>query len=123
MIHFTCPKCSQVGFTAVPDGQQVLCSRCRQLLIVPLPTATLTDEPAEPKETAAITSMILGRISMVAWLLPIFGLPISITGLCLGRLSHKPGSEQLARTGIILCSIGLALSVVNSIAGAWLMSR
>ena len=56
--------------------------------------------------------LIFGIISMMTWLIPLFGLPIPLIGLVWGIviLRKKPPRVWLARSGIILCSIGLALS-------------
>ncbi len=61
----------------------------------------------------SVPSLILGIISLVAWLLPIVGLPLAIIGLILGiRKKYTPG--------IVLNIIGLMGSVANAAIGAYM---
>jgi ankyrin repeat protein len=63
--------------------------------------------------SGATVSLVLGIVGLLAWCLPIIGLPITITGLVFGYRSNT-------KTGIILNSIGLALSIFNAAIGAFL---
>jgi hypothetical protein len=66
------------------------------------------------KATAALA---LGIAGMFTWLLPIVGLPVSITALVFGiknRHSARPGQ---AITGLVLASISLFLVVINAFLG------
>ncbi len=55
--------------------------------------------------------LILGLIGLVGWILPIIGIPLSITGLVFAsKEKHTPA--------IILNSIVLVVSIINAIAGA-----
>lgn len=56
--------------------------------------------------------LVLGIVGMLTWLIPIFGLPIPLIGLIWGIiiLRKKPARVWLVRSGVILCSLGLALS-------------
>jgi len=56
--------------------------------------------------------LVLGIIGLLTWLIPLFGLPIPIIGLAWGivLLRRKPQRVWLVRSGVILCSLGLALS-------------
>jgi hypothetical protein len=77
-------------------------------------------QPAQ-RNRLATASLVLGIISMIAWLLPILGLPLSIIGVVLGhrgrRLTVRRGR---ATTGLVLSYIALGLTVLNAIAGAML---
>ena len=69
----------------------------------------------------AIAGMILGIISMVAWLLPFLGFPTAIVGLILSILGRRSVTRKgMALAGIILSSIALALSICNAAAGIWI---
>jgi hypothetical protein len=68
----------------------------------------------------ATASLVLGIVSLIAWLLPIVGLPVAITGLVLGILSASGVKRGMAITGIVLSSIGLVLGVINFAVGAYL---
>ena len=56
------------------------------------------------------TSLVLGIIGCIAWLLPILGIPLSIVGLVLG-------TRKRYRVGIIINIIVLVLSLGNCILG------
>ncbi|MBP3753911.1 MAG: DUF4190 domain-containing protein [Lachnospiraceae bacterium] len=68
----------------------------------------------------AVASLVLGIISLIAWFIPLFGLPISIVGLVLGIKSVKSEKRGMAIAGIVTSSIGLILSVVNGALGAYM---
>jgi uncharacterized membrane protein len=67
-----------------------------------------------------IFSLILGSCALVAWIYPLFGFTISITGLVLGIKGIKTKSENKAIVGLILSIIGLVLTILNSALGAYL---
>lgn len=64
-----------------------------------------------------IASLILGIVGLVAWILPLLGYPINIIGLILGIISNKKEKNKFSKTGIILSTIGLGITAINSIAG------
>lgn len=66
-----------------------------------------------------ITSLVLGIIGMVAWLIPIIGAPITIVGLIFGIKSSKTKYSRLAVSGIVLCIIGLLATTINASIGAY----
>lgn len=68
----------------------------------------------------ALASMVLGIIGLVAWFLPMFGLPISINGLILGVFALKSKNSGKATAGIVLSVIGLVLATANAAIGAYL---
>ena len=70
----------------------------------------------------ATAALVLGIIGLVAWLIPIIGYPVTIVGLVLGIKSVKSEKRGMAIAGIVMSSIGLVLSLVNSIAGVILYS-
>ena len=67
--------------------------------------------PSANKENKSTTALVCGIISLVMWLLPIIGLPLSIVGLCFG-------CKNKYKVGITLNIIGLVLSTINAIIGA-----
>ena len=62
-------------------------------------------------DAKAITSLVLGIVGMVSWLIPVLGLPIPVIGLIRGIRGVKSNKRGMAITGIVLCSIGLVLSI------------
>lgn len=65
----------------------------------------------------ATASMVLGFVSIITWLLPIIGLPTTIIGLVLGIKGLKSNRRGQAIAGIVLSSIFLGLTLLNSIMG------
>jgi hypothetical protein len=84
---------------------------------VPNPYASA---PTPPGGGKAIWSLCLGLLGLLAWLLPIIGLPVTITGLVLGIKSMNGPRKGMATAGIVLCIIGLVLSTGNAALGAYL---
>ena len=73
------------------------------------------------KNGAAVAGLVLGIISMVAWLLPIAGIPLSIVGLVQSNRGMRLLPQRgMAIAGLVLCIIALALASINAIAGALL---
>ncbi|MCI8384704.1 MAG: hypothetical protein HFJ33_07645 [Clostridia bacterium] len=73
-----------------------------------------TQQPAGGK---SIASFVLGIVGMIAWLIPLFGYPVTITGLVLGCIARKNEKNGFSLAGIILSSIALGLTLINSILG------
>jgi len=65
----------------------------------------------------AVASMVLGILGLAGWLLPIVGLPITMTGLGLGIPARRHG---MGIAGIALSAIGLVLTVINASIGAYM---
>lgn len=80
------------------------------------------EQPAVPdprRPRVAVASLVLGCLSLVAWLLPIVGLPVSAMGLGLGVSGLGTTRRRMAVVGIVLAAIGLALTVANGMLGAY----
>jgi hypothetical protein len=71
----------------------------------------------------AIVSLVLGIVSLLAWLVWPIGLLVSIPGLVLGIISRRSPSRGLAIGGIVTSSVGLGLSLINIILGIILALR
>ena len=71
------------------------------------------NQPQTPTNGVAIASLVLGIISLVAWLIPLLGVPISILAIVFSRLSVKGGRNGLATAGIVTGIIGLVLALGN----------
>jgi len=84
----------------------------------PLPVAP------DSKSGVAIAGFVLGIIGMVAWLLPICGLPVTIAGIILGAMGRGSTTRNtLATIGLVLAIIGLVLSLGNAALGASLAAQ
>lgn len=69
---------------------------------------------------AATWAFVLGAVSLVAWLLPIVGLPVSASGLGLGVAARRSSRRGMAIAAIVLASIGLALTIGNAGLGGYM---
>ena len=66
-----------------------------------------------------VASLVLGLVGIIAWILPLVGYPVLITGLVLWVKGLKrKGGKGMAVAGIVLCCIFLVFTLINSIAGA-----
>jgi hypothetical protein len=69
----------------------------------------------------SVASLALGILGLLAWIIPLFGYPITITGLVLGVKGKKiEEGRGMATAGFALSVIGLVLTVINSAWGAYL---
>jgi hypothetical protein len=78
------------------------------------------DLEKQGKNGLATTSLVLGSIGLLAWCLPILGLPITITGLVMGVKGLQSYKQGAAVAGIVLNIVGLLLSLMNAALGAFL---
>lgn len=91
-------------------------------------TANPAPQPTQPAPSTqptpsgggkATVGLVLGIISLIAWLLPLAGLPVSIVGLVLSAKSLKSEKRGLAVAGLVLNIIGLVATIVNASIGAY----
>ena len=68
----------------------------------------------------AIASLVLGIIGLLAWCVPIIGLPINVVGLVLGIKGRESVNSSMAKAGVTMCIIGLVLTIINAAIGAYL---
>ena len=71
------------------------------------------DTAMAENENKSTASLVLGIISLIVWLLPLIGFPVSIVGLILGV-------RKKYTVGIVLNVIGLVITVANSAIGAYM---
>jgi ABC-type nickel/cobalt efflux system permease component RcnA len=74
----------------------------------------------QPTDGLSIGSVVLGALGMIAWCIPLCGCPVSIVGLVLGIQAYLKGNRTLGVVGIVLCSLGLALTLINAAIGAYM---
>lgn len=83
-------------------------------------TPSNNNQSEKPAQGLAIASMVLGIVGFVACCLPLVGYPVTITGLVLGIVAKGKGAKGMAIAGIIMSTITLILTLINSIAGVFL---
>lgn len=74
------------------------------------------------KEGKAFIGFILGLCSIIAWFLPIIGLPVTVIGIIFSSLGLNSAKRGQAVAGLILSIIFLVVTVINSIAGVMMTS-
>ncbi len=77
-------------------------------------------QPVQEKKGLSIASLVLGCVGFLAWCIPLFGYPVCITGLVLGIVGVNKGGKGMAIAGIIMCSLTLVFTLINSILGVLL---
>lgn len=89
-------------------------------------SAPYTASPAvdDPKAGQAIAALVLGIISMLAWLVPMCGFPFAVAGIVCGMLGRASMSKRtMAKVGLLLAIAGLVLTLANAALGAYLAIR
>ena len=127
----TCPWCRMEN----PDYAR-FCSRCGGGL--PAETPAPGPEPQAPgsefygwpgypggfyppyQKDRSSAALILGTLSLIFWLLPILGIPVSIVGIVLSSDARRGPRPELGRTALVLSTVGLGLAALNSIGGVLL---
>lgn len=73
-------------------------------------------EITEVSSAGAWTSLILGIISTLSWMVPIVGLPITVVGLVLGAMNMRnPKAKGAAIAGFIVNTVFLCVTVAKGI--------
>jgi hypothetical protein len=72
--------------------------------------------PVQPPNTEAWTSLILGIIGSLGWLVPIIGLPVTVVGTVLGAVSmRKKRSKGIGIAGFVVSLCFLIVSIAKGI--------
>ena len=61
----------------------------------------------------ARSSVKIGIIMLMVWVIPVFGLFLALTGLLLALFDKSSSRPDLIRAGIFLNSLGLSLALLN----------
>lgn len=116
MTTFSCPSCGQTIGAEVPAGSSVTCPLCSHIVTVPASGAPIA-QAAPPTESTwpvvpqpaqyqnmAITSMVLGILSVVTGCFALLGIVALILGIiAVRRANRRPteyGGKGFAITGI-----------------------
>ena len=82
----------------------------------PIPDATDLND----KTGKAVAALICGVLGLLAWIFPVVGMPITITGFVLGKAARLSPQRQTALIGMGLSLLGLLLSAGNAYCGAYI---
>ena len=103
-----CPECGmQQGGYASPQEMQSI-------------------DGMRPQESngKSVASLVLGIVGVIAWCLPILGLPVGVIGLIMGIQGYnRSNAKGMAMAGIVLSIICLVLTIINSSIGAYMGSQ
>lgn len=123
-----CPKCGKVNEEKIcpecgnkESRNNTFCTNCGYQF-EDTPKEVTQDYTAPRKEdTQALVGMILGFCSIIAWILPLIGFPVTIVGLIFSAFGLKSTARKgMAVTGIVLGIIFLIATLTNSCLGALL---
>lgn len=74
------------------------------------------------KSKNALTGFILGLCSIIAWFIPLIGFPVTVLGIVFSALGLNSNRKAMAVSGLVLSIIFFLITLINSIAGAVIMS-
>lgn len=83
-------------------------------------TQTATPKAKTPADGYAVAGLVLGFITLATWIIPIFGYITGILAIIFGCVSKNKPKSVMAIVGIVMGSVGFALSLINSILGVML---
>lgn len=105
-----CANCGK----EVNEGQDI-CLGCGMALNKNIQNGNNASDP----EKKATTGFTLGLISIIAWILPLVGYPVTICGIVFSSKGLKSTTNKTkAIVGLVLSIIFLIITLGNSIAGA-----
>lgn len=61
---------------------------------------------------------IFGLVSIIAWIIPLFGFPVTICGIIFSIKGLSSENKTKAIIGLVLSIIFITITLINSIAGA-----
>jgi hypothetical protein len=70
---------------------------------------------ASTSEQGTVAPLVLGILSLVLWIIPLFGVPVSITGFVMSQRLCLRTNERLGKGPRAMSVIGFALSLLNAV--------
>lgn len=74
----------------------------------------LNTNKTDKKATLGLIGFILGLVSIIAWYIPLIGVPVTICGIIFSGLGLNSTNRGKAITGLTLSIIFLVVSLINS---------
>ena len=99
------------------------CPNCGAPVSIPMQPKSSPSVPKRESSGKATAALILGISSLIAWLFPLFGYPVSIIGIVFGCIAIKQNSQN--KQGVVgawLSAVGFVLTLINSVLGAMMLS-
>ncbi len=78
------------------------------------------EDKIQPASAGSVVSLVLGLFGLIAWILPIVGLPVGALGYFIGRKGTSTRQRNVALIGMGLGLLCLLLSAINGYVGALL---
>ena len=70
----------------------------------------------QKKSAGSVTSLVLGVIGSVAWIVPILAIPINVVGIVLGAINMKSNKHKgIAISGFVVNIVFLAVAIAKGI--------
>lgn len=109
--------CENCG-SSLNEEQQV-CLKCGvKVKDIQINNNAIATSEAKGKGSAT-AGFVLGLVSIIAWIIPLFGYPVTICGIIFSAKGLKcPSKKGMAVAGLVLSIIFLILTLINSIVGA-----
>ena len=132
MALIKCPECgkevSDKAKTCVNCGislNNIICPECGNLMEGNTcqncgyqSISESNDGSNTSNNNSALVGMILGLVSIIAWLIPLLGYPCTIVGIIFSTKGLNTNKRGMAIAGLVLSIIFLIFTFINSIAGA-----
>lgn len=110
--------CAKCGANVV-DGQ-AFCTNCGENLGKPTIQEPVNTQPPPQESMPTPVGFILGLVSLVAWILPLAGYPVTICGIIFSA-KHLKQTNKTAKTlaiiGLVLSILFLLVTLFNSFLG------
>jgi len=103
-----CPQCGAPVKAAETEQKEGLVNQTAA-------TPSVTDKGNKK----AVASLVLGIVGLLAWLLPVVGLPVTIVGMSFGIIERQSAKRKIAIIGLVFSIVGLCASVGNAALGAF----
>ncbi len=82
-------------------------------------TKAATVSTSSKQDKYAVVGMVLGLVSIIAWLIPLFGYPVTICGIVFSAKGlNSQQNKGKATVGLIFSILFLIVTLINSILGA-----
>ncbi len=105
--------CSKCGNKL--NEEEKFCSKCGNEVNA---VKTQNNNSMAQSSSHATTGLILGICSIIAWIIPLVGYPVTITGIVFSSKGLGAKNNGKAICGLVLSIIFLIFTLINSIVGA-----
>lgn len=120
MVKFKrCPRC-EYGL----NSDRRFCPNCGLDLIDAArklePFVSESELPKPQNSISGVLALVAGGVSLIAWVYPLCGFPVTFTGIIAGIIGSKGNDRRSALVGLLLSIFGLIATTANSSIGAYL---